>query len=182
MIAEVAIDRFEHGHRATRSEHPPELVERTRLVLDEDQHGPGGDRFHGAVGQLPKVFRRRTHKPTALDYAHVCRQLTAGVQQILRDIAEDHLGQTTLDSAEGDQPVTAANVEQPGLRSLYCGMPGGGVIPGGAAWTTRKATEPSSFGPDTIRKEYPPSFGNCSMLSVIAWGTKMGASGLVPGA
>src|SRR5262249_15422974 len=112
-VAEVGVDGLEDGPRASRSEHPPELAERLRLVRDEDQDRAGGDRVHAAAGQPSEVVCGRAQEPAACGHAKLGRRMPTGIEQVLGDIAEDHLWLAALESAEGDQPVAATHVEQP---------------------------------------------------------------------
>ena len=111
------------SYRLTRPQYPVELPQGRRLVLDVDQHRPGGDDVCRLVRHAGQGIGGGQDEPAPVKQPLGGCGLPAVIKQVLRDIGEDHLTRwpETVQRAERDEAVTCPHVEegvartQPGL-------------------------------------------------------------------
>src|SRR6266545_5832225 len=146
-----AVDRLEHREPAAGTEHPEELRERAGLLVDVDNHRARRDDVDRPVGDRAQVLRGGEHELAA---RVAVRQLARDVEQVLRNIAEDHTAGAAFQRAEGDQPVAAAHVEErltlPQLRTVehaVAHLLQPGENPGGRALVAAEAAVEDPLGP-----------------------------------
>src|SRR6266545_2873132 len=150
-----AVDRLEHREPAAGTEHPEELRERAGLLVDVDNHRARRDDVDRPVGDRAQVLRGGEHELAA---RVAVRQLARDVEQVLRNIAEDHTAGAAFQRAEGDQPVAAAHVEErltlPQLRTVehaVAHLLQPGENPGGRALVAAEA----AVEDESLVKTYP---------------------------
>ena len=91
LVDSEAVDRLEERCATPCREHPKELAEGPLFVGNVDQNRAGRDDVDARVVDVHKLVRGRLDKAAPLRRAELLRQLTAHVEQVLRDVREDHV-------------------------------------------------------------------------------------------
>jgi hypothetical protein len=129
LVREVAVDRFEDRHAASRAQHAIESTEGGLLVIHVDEHRPGSHDVDRLGGDRLQTSRPSDHERHPVDFAGVGRDRSRDFDQIGRHVGRDHVAFSaySLQGSERDQAVAGANVEQdiPGtdLRVVQYSVP-----------------------------------------------------------
>ena len=122
------VDRLVEGDPAAGSQDAEELRKRLLLVLHVDEHGPRRDDVDRLALDGREVVGRRADEPAAVAHAERLGRLAAEVEQVLRDVAEDHgrVGPHTPKRSALPQPTSTASRPERGRPVERRPAPGAG--------------------------------------------------------